>query len=70
MPGDSTFTTSAPWSARIMHANGPDRICETSTIRMPASGPGMGTTSEVRPLYPLRTPITPSFASTAISASV
>jgi hypothetical protein len=31
--------TSAPWSARIIVAHGPDSIEERSTTRMPASGP-------------------------------
>ena len=37
--GSSTLITSAPWSARIMVAHGPDSIEVRSTIRVPASGP-------------------------------
>ena len=37
--GSSTLITSAPWSARIMVAHGPDSIEVRSTTRMPANGP-------------------------------
>ena len=37
--GSSTLITSAPWSARIIVAHGPDSIEERSTTRMPAIGP-------------------------------
>src|SRR5262245_64483650 len=40
-PGISTFTTSAPWSARIPIACGPESAMVRSTMRIPSSGPGM-----------------------------
>src|SRR3954447_6855572 len=39
MPGRSTFTTSAPWSAMSAAAYGPVNAIEKSRTRMPASGP-------------------------------
>src|SRR5262245_66512183 len=41
-PGVSTFTTSAPWSARIPIASGPESAMVRSTTRIPCSGPGIG----------------------------
>ena len=40
-PGGSTLMTSAPWSANIMAASGPEMTAEKSTTRIPASGPGI-----------------------------
>ena len=40
-PGDSTLMTSAPWSARIIVASGPEIITDRSSTRTPCSGPGM-----------------------------
>ena len=45
MPGGSTLITSAPWSASIIVAKGPDTMAEASTTRTPASGPGMRSSS-------------------------
>src|SRR6478752_5246662 len=39
MPGRSTFTTSAPWSAISAAAYGPVSAIEKSRTRMPRSGP-------------------------------
>ena len=39
MPGDSTLMTSAPWSASIIAASGPEIITDMSTTFTPASGP-------------------------------
>src|SRR4051794_2591694 len=39
MPGRSTFTTSAPWSAMSAAAYGPVSAIEKSRTRMPRSGP-------------------------------
>ena len=39
--GGSTLMTSAPWSASIMVATGPEIMAVRSTIRIPASGPGI-----------------------------
>src|SRR5205807_4202566 len=41
MPGASTLITSAPWSARIIVASGPETFEVRSTMRYPWSGPGM-----------------------------
>ncbi len=38
-PGDSTLMTSAPWSASIIAASGPEIITDRSTTLMPSSGP-------------------------------
>ena len=38
-PGDSTFVTSAPWSASIIAASGPEIMTDRSTTLTPASGP-------------------------------
>ena len=39
--GFSTLTTSAPWSASIMVADGPETMPVRSMTRTPCSGPGM-----------------------------
>ena len=40
--GDSTLMTSAPWSARMAAAMGPDTMAVKSTTRTPAKGPIKG----------------------------
>ena len=39
IPGDSTLMTSAPWSASIIPASGPEIMVERSMTLMPVSGP-------------------------------
>src|SRR5690606_31727629 len=39
--GDSILMTSAPWSASMPAAIGPDRTADRSSTRMPSSGPAM-----------------------------
>ena len=43
--GASILITSAPWSASIMVATGPETMVVRSSTRMPSSGPGMAQTS-------------------------
>ena len=44
MPGRSTLTTSAPWSAISAVAYGPVNAIEKSSTRMPRNGPGTSLT--------------------------
>ena len=39
IPGGSTFTTSAPWSASIIPAKGPETVDVNSNILYPFNGP-------------------------------
>ena len=41
MPGRSTFTTSAPWSASRVAAYGPVRAIDRSSTLTPARGPSL-----------------------------
>jgi hypothetical protein len=41
IPGGSTLTTSAPWSARSVAVNGPDTTADTSSTRTPSRGPAI-----------------------------
>jgi hypothetical protein len=47
IPGGSTFTTSAPWSARYVAVNGPESTADTSRTRTPSKGPPITTSSRV-----------------------
>src|SRR6266508_3855339 len=66
LPGRSTFTTSAPRSARVMVASGPARTREKSTTRTPERGASMA----VRPAGSSRWPDTGSPPTRASGATM